>query len=344
MASAVAPSLLFLIVFVLLCTIFALTDVFLAKPIFCSMDHIHYAAIDIGSNAVRLLIKRLDDPKKGRFSKDVLLRVPLRLGQEVFTEGSVSEQKLHDLTEVMKAFALVMGVYQVSPSNRRICATASLREAANADAVVRHVKEVTGLDIEVISGHEEASIVCSLHAPGDERSLVYVDVGGGSTEISLMSGGRTIGRRSFPIGTIRILNNVAIANWHILLTDFLREMAADFLGCPVAQARMPEAVMVGAGGNINKLFALAQERDADEHSMTVGTLQSLYDTLAPLSVEQRMVKYKLKADRADVIVPAADIFLTIARALDIGEVEIPSDGLADGIIADIWAKQHQRAT
>lgn len=305
------------------------------------MDYTHYAAIDIGSNAVRLLVKRLDDPSKGRFSKDVMLRVPLRLGQEVFTSGAVSERKSYELREVMKAFKIVMGIYNIERENYRACATAALREAVNSQALIDAIKEDTGLEIEVISGHEEATIVSGLHTKGDLRTLVYVDVGGGSTEVSIVSGGKSYGRRSFPIGTVKIINNVAPPNWRDMVREFLREMAADALGCPTSQVSMPDAAIVGSGGNINKLFNMAHERDAAENTMSVSSLRMLFEALAPLSVEQRMVAHKLKADRADVIVPAAEIFLTIADALGIQEIDIPANGLSDGIISQMWQAKRE---
>ncbi len=303
------------------------------------MEYPHYAAVDIGSNAVRLSIKRLDDPSTGRFSKVVLLRVPLRLGQDVFTSGFVSDTKLHNLVDLMRSYKIVMGIYGIPLSRSRFCATSALREASNATDVVRKIKEATDFNVEVISGQEEASIVSSLHSPTDRRKLVYVDVGGGSTEISIMCAGKTFARKSFPVGTVRIINNAAPADWHEKLQSALVSMEGE---PGFGDSYLDDAVIVGAGGNINKLFGLAQERDTADSSMSVDTLRGLYNELSALTVEQRMVNYKLKADRADVIVPAADIFLTIADAFNIKNIEIPSDGLSDGIIADLWRKDQEK--
>ena len=288
------------------------------------MEYPHYAAIDIGSNAVRLLVKRLDDDATGRFSKDV--------------------KKLKNLTNLMRAFSIVMGIYEVNDRNRRICATCALREASNSAAVVKAVREATDLDIEIISGQEEAGIVCGLSSPDDKRKLVYVDVGGGSTEVSIMSGGKTFCSKSYPIGTVKMINSVAVENWKERLVKDLRKLATDFAMQNMSSASMTNATIVGAGGNINKLFSLAGERDAAGQTMSVDELRILHTKLASLSVEQRMAKYKLKADRADVIVPAAEIFITIADALGISEIEIPTDGLADGIIFGIWQKQKHKQT
>lgn len=305
------------------------------------MEYTHYAAIDIGSNAVRLLIKRLDDARTGRFSKDVMMRLPLRLGQDVFTRGEVGPKKLRNLVDLMRAYAIVMDIYSVSKANRRICATCALREANNSQVIVDSIRKAAGFDVEIISGQEEANIVCSLNSPDDRRKLIYVDVGGGSTEVSLMCGGRVFGRKSYSIGTVKIINGVEPEEWKRRLTDDLRKMATDFAMQNMSDGKLTNAVIVGAGGNINKLFAIAQERDAFGQTMRTETLRTLYDELARMTVEQRMVKYKLKADRADVIVPAAEIFLTIADALGVPDIEIPSDGLADGIIVDIWKKQNK---
>ena len=302
------------------------------------MEHPHFAAVDIGSNAVRLLIKRLEDPETGRFGKVVLLRVPLRLGQDVFTCGFVTDLKLKHLVELMRAYQLVLGIYEVPASNCRFCATSAIREAANSSQVVESIRAATGFDVEVITGQDEAAIVCNLRSPSDRRKLVYVDVGGGSTEVSVMCGDETFIRKSFPVGTVRIINNAVGEEWRSGIKEALLSIEGAY---PLGRHYFDDAVMVGAGGNINKLFSMAQERDMADSSMSVATLRGLYDELRPLSVEQRMVCYKLKADRADVIVSAADIFLTIADALGVRSIEIPSYGLADGIIADLWRRKRK---
>lgn len=302
------------------------------------MAYEHYAAVDIGSNAVRLLIKRLEDPATGRFGKVVLLRVPLRLGQDVFTRGFVSEVKLQNLEDLMSAFKLVMNIYNVEPGRFRLCATSAIREASNAQDVVRRIHEATDFDIEVISGQEEAQLVCNLRSTSDRRKLVYVDVGGGSTEVSVMRGDETFERKSFHVGTVRILNNAVPSTWR---QDMKRELSQWEGDTELGSRFFEDAVIVGAGGNINKLFSLAQDRDIADSSMSVEALRTLFDELSVLTAEQRMVSYKLKADRADVIVPAAAIFLTIADSLGIKNIEIPSDGLADGIVADLWRRESQ---
>lgn len=297
------------------------------------MEYEHYAAVDIGSNAVRLLIKRLDDARSCRFSKDVMMRVPLRLGQDVFTVGTISPRKRDDLVALMRAYAIVIGLYDIPPERLRVCATQALREAHNTPDIVAAIAEATGFSVEVISGEEEAAIVCSLRESSDKRALVYVDVGGGSTEVSLLNGGRALCRQSFPVGTVKIINGVVGQGWQERLSRAVRSMTL-----AVADASFEGATIVGAGGNINKLFAMAQDRDAKLCTLTTESLRALAAELRPLSVEERMKRYKLKADRADVIVPAADIFLTLADALAVRDIEIPTDGLADGIIVDLFKR------
>lgn len=304
------------------------------------MEYQHYAAIDIGSNAVRLLIKRLDDHSEARFSKDVMMRVPLRLGQDVFTSGVISERKHSDLVALMKAYAIVISLYEIPPERLRVCATQALREAANTTAIVADIKRETGYNVEVISGDEEATIVCALREATDKRSLIYIDVGGGSTEVSLLHGGHALGRQSFPIGTVKIINGVVKPGWQEWLARSVQAMTLEVQHAGHQAGAFEGATIVGAGGNINKLFAMAQDRDAKLCTLTVGSLRALANELRPLSVEERMRRFKLKADRADVIVPAADIFLTIADALHVAEIEIPTDGLADGIIVDLFRKNN----
>jgi len=294
------------------------------------MDYVYYAAIDIGSNAVRLLIKRLDDPVKGHFSKVVVLRVPLRLGQDAFTVGEISEKKIHDLKELIRSYAIVMKLYDIKRHHFRACATAAMREARNANKVVDYIKQKTDIQIDIIPGTEEAAIVCASHfADNDPRDMVYVDVGGGSTEVSLISEGEIISTKSYAIGTLRILNGTV--GEHVA-EDLVHDM--EIMGMD-----HPGATIVGAGGNISKLFDIAEYRDAEGQRLTPEMLRRLHDELAVLSIEQRVERFKLKPDRADVIVPAAHIFLTIADALKAVSIEVPSVCLSDGIIEDIYRKE-----
>ncbi len=294
------------------------------------MDYVHYAAIDIGSNAVRLLIKRLESAQQGRFSKVVTLRVPLRLGQDVFTIGKISERKMLDLRELIRAFVIVTKVYGVKKKNFRACATAAMREAANCREVVDMIHKSIDVDIDVIPGIVEAAIVCAMHTNRtDTKDLIYVDVGGGSTEVSLVCDGKLVSSKSYPIGTVRILSG-AVAD------GVIEELVHDMEIIAIEHRNL---TIVGAGGNISKLFGMADERDIVGQKMRPEALRRLYDELSALTIEQRVENFGLKPDRADAIVPAASIFLMIADALQAKSIEVPSTGLADGIIEDLFWRQ-----
>ncbi len=297
------------------------------------MDYVHYAAIDIGSNAVKLLIKRLESAYLGTFTKVVTLRVPLRLGQDVFTTGKISERKMYDLRDIIKAFALVMKVYGVKKKNFRACATAAMREATNGHEVANLIRTSLDIDIDIISGITEAAIVCAIHANRTQANeLLYVDVGGGSTEVSLVCYGHIEKTKSYPIGTVRILNGAIAEGVSEELVRDMELIAIDH----------PNLTIVGAGGNIGKLFNLTDEHDLAEQSIKPEVLRKLYDKLSALSIEQRVAQFGLKPDRADVIVPAANIFLLIADAIKAESIEVPSTGLADGIIEDIFWRQTEK--
>ena len=291
------------------------------------MDYVHYAAIDIGSNAVRLLIKRLESACQGTFSKVVTLRVPLRLGQDVFTTGKISEHKMYDLRDIIKAYALVMKVYGVKKKNFRACATAAMREASNGGEVAEFIRSSLDISIDIISGTTEASIVCAMHANRTEaKELLYVDVGGGSTEVSLVCDGQMVSTKSYPIGTVRMLSGAVPEG---ASEELVRDME-------LIAISHPHLVIVGAGGNISKLFSLTDERDLIGQSMQPSVLHKLYNELSALTIEQRAEQFGLKPDRADAIVPAASIFLLIADAIGAVSIEVPSTGLADGIIEDLF--------
>lgn len=290
-----------------------------------------YAAIDIGSNAVRLLIKKAEtdkNPNKKHLSKAMLLRVPLRLGFDVFSLGEVSDTKVDKLQRLMKAFRQLMKIYEVT--DYRACATSAMRDAKNGKAVIKKILKDTGINIEVIDGQEEARMIYNNHVECLEDrtgNYIYVDVGGGSTEINLLHNGELVQSLSYNIGTVRILSGaVKEESWERMKQDLSR-LTADFQGINI----------IGSGGNINKLYRLADKKDKKKLRMPVSTLQELYDTLKPLTPEQRMEQFSLKADRADVIVPAAEIFLTIAGIVKAEYVHVPVIGLADGIIDNLYA-------
>ena len=288
----------------------------------------NYAAIDIGSNAVRLLIKHVEEGgDTPEMSKELMVRVPLRLGFDVFARGVISERKEKDMVRVMKAFRQLMKVYDVE--EYRACATSAMRDARNGSSIIRRIARKTGIRVEIIDGQEEARIIYNNHLTymGDRKgNYMYVDVGGGSTEINLLSEGQLVCSRSYNIGTVRILNEaVAESEWTRLKTD-LAALAQSY----------SDINIVGSGGNINKLYRLAEKKDKRVQRMSVATLQALHEALRALPVEERMAKYALKPDRADVIVPAGNIFLLIAGIVSAAYIYVPVIGLSDGIIDEIY--------
>ncbi len=295
-------------------------------------DNRCYAAIDIGSNAVRLLIKKVKDDKNsvnGRLSKAIFLRVPLRLGFDVFSLREISDAKAVKLLRLMKAFRQLMKVYEVT--DYRACATSAMRDAKNGKPVIKRIVKDTGINIEVIDGEEEARIVYNNHVECLEDrtgNYIYVDVGGGSTEINLLINGELTQSLSYNIGTVRMLSNaVEEGCWERMKSDLSR-LTADFQNVNI----------IGSGGNINKLYRLAAQKDKKNLRLPIPSLQKLYDSLKVLTPEQRMEEFNLKADRADVIVPAANIFLTIADIVKAGYIHVPVIGLADGIIDSLYVK------
>lgn len=301
--------------------------------------NVHYAAIDIGSNAVRLLIKQVEEDTEGKtnFRKEMLLRVPLRLGFDVFAMGKISEEKEKNLMRLMKIFRHMMKIYDVEAF--RACATSAMRDAQNGKDIIKRIKKKTGIEIEIIDGQEEAKTIYNNHNEYMEDrngNYMYVDVGGGSTEINLLSQGTLVCSRSYNIGTVRILNQaVADAEWERLKND-MQELAASY----------EKTNIIGSGGNINKLYKLADKKDKRKQRITIDTLKKLHEELKALSVEERMEKYQLKPDRADVIVPAGDIFLNIAEWIHATHIYVPVIGLADGIIDELYVqhKQEQEAS
>lgn len=292
---------------------------------------INYAAIDIGSNAVRLLIKHVEEDINGvpHFSKVLLLRVPLRLGFDVFAMGKISEKKEKDMIRLMKSYRHLMKIYDVD--SYRACATSAMRDAENGMHIIKRIRKKTDIPIEIIDGQEEAKMIYNNHIEQMEDrkgNYMYVDVGGGSTEINLLSQGELVCSRSYNIGTVRILNQaVKESEWDRLRTD-MAELALSY----------PQTNLIGSGGNINKLYRLAEKKDKKQLRMTVTTLRQLHESLKGLSVEERMAQFNLKPDRADVIVPAGEIFLTIANLMQATYIYVPVIGLSDGIIDSLYAR------
>ena len=286
------------------------------------------AAIDIGSNGARLLIKSFDDnaPAASRIKKLLFVRIPLRLGKDVFALGKISKERQRMMMHMMKGFRQFMQLYNVE--HFRACATSAMRDAENGKKVMRRIEKETGIKLEIIPGAEEAQLLCNNLVENTESGVgnfAYVDVGGGSTEISLLHDGVLAESHSFNIGTLRMLAGAVTPEERNAMCRMLEKYAEDFPGTKI----------IGSGGNINRLFRLAKIK-GDSRSLLVATLKQLYAELAPLSLEERMEQFKLKDDRADVIIPAAEIFLLVARSLKCEDILVPNISLADSIVDGIY--------
>ena len=285
------------------------------------------AAIDIGSNAARLLITEIitDDNNIATFTKLNLLRVPLRLGFDVFDLGLISKPKIDMMLHTMKAFKHLCNAYEIN--NIIACATSAMRDASNAQDIIRKVKLETGIGIEVISGDFEAGIIYENHVAEKMdklHSYLYIDVGGGSTELSFFSKGLLVFKKSFNIGTIRILKNmVTEAEWDTM-KDTIRSITKGH----------QEVVTIGSGGNINKVFSMSKRKDGKPLSLEL--LRDYYKELSSVTLADRINKYNLREDRADVIVPALLIYINAMRWANSIEIYVPKIGLADGLIRHLW--------
>ncbi len=290
-----------------------------------------YGAIDIGSNAVRLLIKKVsrkESTGEDKFSKILLLRVPLRLGFDVFEKGEISPVKEERMRRLMKAYRHLMKIYEVE--SFRACATSAMRDAKNGKAIIKKIRKTTGIHIEIIDGQEEAQMIYNNHVECREDqngNYMYVDVGGGSTEINLLIEGKLVYSKSFNIGTVRILTGgVTEAAWHQMRDEISR-----------VTKNHAEINIIGSGGNINKLYRLIEKKDKKRKRIPIASLQNMYDKLKVLTPEARMETFNLKPDRADVIVPASEIFLCIAEVIHANYIYVPEIGLSDGIIDNLYA-------
>jgi len=296
------------------------------------MKSINFAAIDIGSNAVRLLIKSIipGDPSNS-FTKVLMVRVPLRLGQEVFVTGKISNDKEKQLIRLMKAFKHLIKIYDIT--DYRVCATAAMREAKNSNTLVKEIRKETDLKIEIINGQEEASIIYESHF-GDnlnkEQNYIFVDVGGGSTELSIVSNGELLKSKSYDIGTVRLLNNKVKDGEYERFNFDLAELKEQYKITDI----------IGSGGNILKLNSLAKVRKNNKLSLL--KLEELNDTLKQFSVDDLITNYKLKPDRADVITYAADIYIAVAKGVGASHIIVPTIGLADGIIHMLYVKWKEK--
>jgi len=285
------------------------------------------AAIDIGSNAARLLISDVIIGPQGNpeFIKAALVRAPLRLGFEVFDKGEIPPNKVEKVIKTMKSYKLLLDVYEVK--HVKACATSAMRDAVNGAEIIRKVKAETGIEIKIISGQEEASLIYENHIAENmtkEESYLYIDVGGGSTELTFFTDGKLVFKESFNIGTIRLLKNqVSEATWDEM-KEFIKQKTKGY----------HHVTAIGSGGNINKIFSLSKRKEGKP--LTVDLLRDYFKEFSNLSVNQRMTLYHLREDRADVIVPALLIYINVMRWADTEEIYIPKIGLADGLIHTLY--------
>ena len=266
------------------------------------------------------------------FNKLNLVRVPLRLGMDVFTEGRISKKRIGMILQTMKAYRHLLNAYEVD--HLMACATSAMRDADNAGDILRKVKMETGIDIEVISGGDEASYIYENHFAenlADDNNYLYIDVGGGSTETTCFSKGKLAFKHSFNIGTIRLLKGfITDAHWDDM-KDALKKHVKG----------LNNLVAIGSGGNINKVFSMSKRKEGKP--LSLQTLRDYYHELSNFTLEQRMLNYNLREDRADVIVPALQIYINVMRWTNIDLIYVPKIGLADGLVQHLYAQLLQQS-
>jgi len=287
------------------------------------------AAIDIGSNAARLLIVEVVQYNSSEvdFTKLNLIRIPLQLGYDVFQTGFIGEEKKHNFIETMKVFKTLMDIYKVV--NYKACATSAMRDASNAKAIVEEIYRLTGIEIDIISGQKEASILYETHIAEkfqNSGASLYIDVGGGSTELTLFGNKQIVSKESFNIGTIRLLNDKIQGSEWELLKEFIQTSCSEYY--PLN--------LIGSGGNINKVFSMSSTKNGKP--LKYKYLKDLHNHLSELSIEERVHQYQIKEDRAAVLVPALEIYTSIMRWTNANEIFVPKIGLADGLIKMLYSE------
>lgn len=294
------------------------------------MNVLKFAAIDIGSNAIRLLFMNvIEGVGAPLFRKSSLVRVPVRLGDDAFTRGEISPAKVEKIKKTMLAFKNLMDVHEVVAY--RACATSAMREASNGDEIIRQVNEYAGVEIEIIDGKQEAEIVYSnqiVEMINDDSHYLYVDVGGGSTEITLFSDGALIDSRSFNVGTIRLLNQTAGEAEFKEIKKWLKRL----------KLNSQDVVLIGSGGNINKIIKLSGKKDKQ---LLLNELVEMNKKLAQYTLDERVSILGLNTDRADVIVPASNIFIKVMKWSGAKRILIPTIGVSDGIVHQLY-QQYQK--
>jgi exopolyphosphatase/guanosine-5'-triphosphate,3'-diphosphate pyrophosphatase len=286
-----------------------------------------YGAIDIGSNAIRLLVSTVIEQKEGPtlFKKTSLVRVPIRLGEDVFLDGTISLRNASRLIDAMNAFRLLMNTHNIT--RYRACATSAMREAANSAEVVAIIEEKTGIKINIIDGEAEAAIIASTDLNSliqNDRVFLYVDVGGGSTELSVFENGKKIASHSFPIGTVRLLNDIVKDEMWDDMKDWIRKQTKDFKKINV----------IGSGGNINSIFKHSGKKMG--MPLSYFYLVSFYELVKSYSNDERIIELDMNPDRADVIESATRIYLSAMKWSRAKNIYVPKIGLSDGIIKSLY--------
>jgi exopolyphosphatase/guanosine-5'-triphosphate,3'-diphosphate pyrophosphatase len=281
-----------------------------------------FASVDVGSNAVRLLLCNVFEQEgEAVFKKNELVRIPLRLGEDAFVNKKISEEKAEKLVQTMRAFKLLIDVF--GAIDYRACATSAMREASNGQQLINRIRKEAGMKLEIIDGKFEAEVIYSNHVAEHlekDGSYLYIDVGGGSTEITLFSKGKTIASRSFDVGTIRCLQQQVSKEYWNFFKEWIRETTSAYR----------PMTAIGSGGNINKIFKMVRKKE--NKPLNYDSLKELYETLQTYSYTERITELGLNPDRADVIVPAAKIFLAVMKNADIEKIIVPQIGLSDGLV------------
>lgn len=284
---------------------------------------------------MRLLISTITE-QEGReplFKKTSLVRVPIRLGADVFISREISEENVERMIDTMQAFKLLMKSHKIE--KYKACATSAMRESRNGKEVAKKIEESTGVEINIIDGDDEAAMIAAtdLHALiQTDKTYLYVDVGGGSTEFTLYSNGKTIASRSFKLGTVRLLNEMVTPEIWVEVEDWIKKTTKDY----------SKIDLIGSGGNINNIFKSSGK--ANGKPLSFLYLSSYYQLLQSFTYEERITELNLNQDRADVIVPAAKIYLSAMKWTRARRIYVPKIGLSDGIIKSLYQEDQQQAS
>lgn len=292
------------------------------------MKEYRYAAIDIGSNAARLLVINVipgSNYKEALMNKLAYLRLPLRLGEDVFENKMIGVTKSQDFLNAIKIYKQLIEFYNVE--EYRACATSATRNAENGSEIISHIKNQTGIDINIIDGLEEAKLLfrTNIYNLPEGKTFLSADLGGGSLQITLFEGSDIIWSNSYKIGTIRLKNGLVDKDEYDSFCNKMTEIKNNY----------NDIKLIGSGGNINKISKLCKEKTLEKDD-----IQKIYKTLEKRTIDERMKKYNLRKDRADVIVPAADLYITLLDLLDKNKIYVPKIGLVDGIIRELYEKNH----